>query len=358
MKQKVLIGLSGGVDSAVAALLLQKQGYEVIGAFMKCFSEGKNKITGECPWVEDKKSAQRIASSLGIKFIELNYETEYVGQVIKPMFESYSKGLTPNPDSACNNLVKFPYLWNEAKKIKCDFIATGHYIKKIKKGNKFYLKIPKDKKKDQSYFLYGLSQEDLKHTLFPIENYTKSEIRQIAKQKKLHNWNRQGTRGLCFVGNIDVKEFLSQKIKNKPGKIKDLEGNLVGIHNGVMFYTIGERLGENENIKIENWYRNKVKSKIYLAKKDTKKNVLYVAPQNDPILKRKEFKIKNINYISGKPKKNNILLRIRHLGDLHKAKIKGKKIILSKPIDGIAPGQSAVFYTKDKIMIGGGEIRF
>src|SRR3989338_3894476 len=129
-KQKVLLGLSGGVDSAVATIILQKQGYEVIGAFMRCFSEEKNKITGECPWIEDRKSAQKIASKLGIKFITINYEKEYSNQVIGPMFKAYANGKTPNPDSACNNLVKFPYLWKEAKKLNCNFIATGHYIKK------------------------------------------------------------------------------------------------------------------------------------------------------------------------------------------------------------------------------------
>ncbi len=359
MKQKVLLGLSGGVDSAVATLLLQKEGYEVIGAFMRCFSEEKNKITGECPWIEDRKSAQKISSQLGIEFITINYENEYTKQVIKPMFQSYAKGLTPNPDSACNTVIKFPYLWKEAKKHNCKFIATGHYIiKKIEKNNKFYLKIPKDSKKDQSYFLYGLSQEDLKHTLFPIGNYKKEEIRELAKQNNLHNWNRQGTRGLCFVGNIDVKSFLKQKIKNKPGIIKDPDGNIVGQHNGMMFYTIGERLGENQDIQISNEYRNKVKSKIYIAKKDIKNNILIVAPENHPLLKTKEFKIKNINYISGKPKEKSILVRIRHLGDLNKAQIKGNKIILHKPIEGVAPGQSAVLYTKSKTLIGGGEISY
>ena len=358
MKQKVLLGLSGGVDSAVAALLLQKKGYEVIGAFMRCFSASKNKITGECPWIEDRKSAQKIASKLGIKLITINYEKEYSNQVIKPMFRDYAKGLTPNPDSTCNTIVKFPYLWKEAKKLGCDFIATGHYIKKIEKNNKFYLKIPKDNNKDQSYFLYGLSQEDLKHTLFPIGNYTKSEVRNIAKENSLHNWDRKGTRGLCFIGNIDVKLFLKQKIKNKPGIIKDPQGNNVGKHNGMMFYTIGERLGENENVKIEDKYRNQVKSKLYIAKKDIKNNILTIGPKSHPILKKREFYIKNINWISGKPKSPNILVRIRHLGELNKAKIKGNKIILNDSIEGLAEGQSAVLYTKSKILLGGGEIKY
>jgi tRNA-specific 2-thiouridylase len=357
-KQKVLLGLSGGVDSAVAALILQKQGYEVVGVFMRCFSESKSKITGECPWIEDKKSAQKIASALGIKFIVLNYEKEYTNAVIKPMFRDYARGLTPNPDSACNTIIKFPYLWKEAKKYNCSHIATGHYIKKIKKQNKFYLSIPKDKLKDQSYFLYGLSQEDLKHTLFPIGDYTKSEVRKIAKKNNLENWDRKGTRGLCFVGNIDMKSFLKQKIKNKPGIIQSPEGRVVGKHDGMMFYTIGERLKENQNVAIDNIYRNQVKSKLYIAKKDIKNNILVIAPKNHSILKRKEFKIKNLNLISGKPWTNQILVRVRHLGQLNKAKLKDNKVILDNSIEGLAPGQSAVLYTKSKIMLGGGEISY
>ena len=133
MKQKVLLGLSGGVDSAVAALLLKKQNYEVIGAFMRCFSEEKNKLTAECSYLEDKKDAQKIAAQLNIKFIELNYEKEYKKQVLNEMFKAYADGITPNPDAQCNTKIKFPFLWKEAKKYNCDFIATGHYVKKIKK---------------------------------------------------------------------------------------------------------------------------------------------------------------------------------------------------------------------------------
>lgn len=358
MKQKVLLGLSGGVDSAVAAILLQKKGYEVVGAFMHCFSEEKNKITGECPWIEDRKSAQKIASQLGIKFITLNYEKEYSMQVIKPMFQAYTKGITPNPDSACNTVIKFPYLWKEAKKHNCDFIATGHYIKRVEKNKKFYLRIPKDRNKDQSYFLHGLNQKDLEHTLFPIGDYTKREVRDIAKKNNLPNWNRQGTRGLCFVGNIDMKSFLKQKIKNKPGIIKSPEGDVIGKHDGMMFYTIGERLKENNQVIVNKRYRNKVKSKLYIASKNIKKNEIIIAPKNHPILKRKEFKIRNINYISSKIKSSSILVRIRHLGDLNKATIKGNRIILNKPIEGVAEGQSAVLYTKSKIMLGGGEIQY
>lgn len=385
-KQKVLLGLSGGVDSAVTALLLKKQGYEVIGAFMRCFSEEKNKLTNECSYLEDKKDAQRIAAQLNIPFIELNYEKEYKAQVLDEMFKAYERGITPNPDSQCNTKIKFPFLWKEAKKLKCDFIATGHYVKKISaqkrakhvsykldakkslrpiaRNNRYYFKIPKDKTKDQTYFLYGLKQEDLKHTLFPIGDYTKSEVRQIAKSNNLHNWNRQSTRGLCFIGNIDVKQFLKQRIKNKPGKIISPESQVVGKHQGIQFYTIGERIGNNENIQISNAYRNKTKAKLYIADKNRKTNTLTVAPENHNLLFKKQFQIKNINYITEKLKfpLKNIKVRIRHLGKLMQADItnQGNKLIvnLKHPTQGIAEGQSVVIYTNSRIMLSGGEIRY
>ena len=401
MKQKVLLGLSGGVDSAVAALLLKKQGYEVIGAFMRCFSE-KNKITKtlhlnrdfwdaqsarthfditkECTYLEDKKDAQRIAAQLNIKFIELDYEKEYKSQVLNKMFKAYVEGVTPNPDAQCNIKIKFPFLWKEAKKRECNFIATGHYAKKIKmqqirrnrtklrpilKNQKeylYYLKIPKDKNKDQTYFLYGLTQKDLEHTLFPIGDYTKSKVRHIAKKHKLHNWNKHGTRGLCFVGNIDFKHFLKQKIKNKPGKVLSADKKLIGTHQSLEFYTIGERI-KDQDIQINKEYRNKVKSKLYVAKKDKKTNTIIVAPKKHPLLFKSQFQIININLINKVNfPLNNIKVRIRHLGELIPAQItKNKnKIIctLKNPTQGIAEGQSAVIYTNQGTLLCGGEIRY
>ena len=364
MTEKVLLGLSGGVDSAVAGLLLKRQGYEVIGAFMRCFSEEKNKLTGECPWIEDKKEAQKIATKLKIKFIELNYEKEYTDEIIKPMFKSYSEGKTPNPDAECNTIIKFPFLRKEAKKLGCKYIATGHYAKKIEKNGKFYLKIPRDKLKDQTYFLYGLSQEILKFSLFPTGDYTKSEIRKIAKENNFPNWNRKGTKGLCFVGNINMKQFLKQKLKNKIGKIISPEGEMVGTHQGIQFFTIGERIGENEQITITHKYRNKIKSKIYIAEKNKLNNTLTIAPENHLILFKKYFTIKKINWISDVPKfpLKNIKVRIRHLGSLIHAEIHKKSknmiVILKKKTLGIAEGQSCVIYANTGIMLGGGEITY
>ena len=363
-KQKtVLLGLSGGVDSAVAALLLKKKGYKVIGAFMRNFSETKNKLTGECSWVEDKKEAQKIAAKLNIPLIILNFENEYKKYVINPMFESYKKGLTPNPDSLCNKIIKFPLLWKEAEKLGADYIATGHYIKRKKTKKGFSLQIPKDKKKDQSYFLYDLTQKDLEHTLFPIDKYSKEQVRKIAKKSRLSNYDKKGTSGICFVGKINMKDFLKQKIKPKKGKLLNPEGKIVGEHNGIMYYTIGERIGERYGIKINKEYSNKLGKKLYIANKKIKKNELIIAPEGHPILEKGNFYIKQINWISEKPKLplKNIKVKIRHLGDMIPAKIqlKNKKYFCTttRPIKGLAEGQSAVIYQKKNIL-GGGEIRF
>lgn len=358
-KQTVLVGLSGGVDSAVTALLLKKQGFKVIGAFMINFSETKNKLTGNCSWAEDKKDAEKIAAILKIQLITLNFEKEYKKLVIDPMFKSYAKGITPNPDSLCNKTIKFPLLWKQAKKLKADFIATGHYakIKKTKSG--FNLLIPKDKNKDQTYFLYDLTQSDLKHTLFPLSNLTKQKVRKIAKKNKFPNHNKKGTSGICFVGKINMKSFLSQKIKSKPGKITDPEGKIIGHHNGIMFYTIGEKIRPSIGTEIQKGPL--AQKKWYVAQKKIKSNTLIAAPEGHPALLKKEFFIKKINWINEKPNLplKNIKVKIRHLGELVPAKIERKKnkhlCTLKKPLQGIAEGQSAIIYKKNTVL-GGGEI--
>jgi len=368
MKNKqpsVLIGLSGGVDSAIAAMLLQKKGYKVYGAFIKSFSKRKNKLQGKCLWKEDIKYAKKIAKLLGIFLITFNFEKEYQKQVIDPMFDSYKKGLTPNPDSLCNKKIKFPLLWKQAQKFGINFIATGHYIKKVKnKDGSFSLKIPKDKTKDQSYFLYDLTQSDLKHSLFPLgdANLTKKQVREIARKNKFPNYNKPGTRGLCFVGKTDMKSFLKQKIKSRPGKLLDPKGNIVGEHNGIMFYTIGERAGDKYGIVVDKYYRNK-HGKLYIIQKDRKKNTLTIAPEGHKAAYKKSFFITKSNFINPKPKLplKNIKVRIRHLAQLHPATVKKQKnkliCVLNKPLQDIAPGQSCVIYQKS-FLIGGGEIRF
>ena len=353
-KQKiVLLGLSGGVDSSIAAYLLKEQGYKVIAAFMKNFSDNKNPLTKNCNWVEERKMAQKIAAILEIPFITLDFEKKYKKQVIDPMFKSYEKGLTPNPDISCNTIIKFPLLWKESRKLKADYIATGHYarIKKTKKG--FQLLKGKDKNKDQTYFLSELTQKDLSHTLFPIGELKKDEVRKIAQKLKLPNFNKPGTKGICFIGKVQMQKFLKSKIKELPGVIKNPEGQTIGQHNGVMFYTIGQRIGENKT-KIDKEFRNKTQNKKwFVVSKNTRSNILIAAPQNHKALKSNEIKIKKLHLINPKSSMPKPLkARIRHLGPLHSGKLsKDKKtFILSKALEAIAPGQQLTLYHKDQLI--------
>ncbi|MBX4212641.1 tRNA 2-thiouridine(34) synthase MnmA [Candidatus Pacearchaeota archaeon] len=348
----VVIGMSGGVDSSVAALLLKKQGYNVIGAFMKNFSDTKNKITGECAWRDEQKMAQKVALILKIPLVTFDFEKEYKDQVIEPMFRDYKRGLTPNPDILCNTLIKFPLFWKEAKKLGADYIAMGHYarIKKTKKG--FQLLAGRDKKKDQSYFLYELSQEDLSHTLFPLGNYTKEEVRDIARKKKFPNADKPGTKGICFVGKVDMQQFLKKRIPSRQGKVISPKKEIIGIHPGASYYTIGQRIGPSIGINFSKEWKN-LGERWYVA--DKKGNTIIAAPENHPLLKKKKIYIINFNHIAKMPKVG-LKARIRHLGSFNAGKLKNNTFTFSKPVESIAEGQSIVIYHKNSI-VGGGQIR-
>ncbi|MEI6849495.1 MAG: tRNA 2-thiouridine(34) synthase MnmA [archaeon] len=349
-KQKtIMIGLSGGVDSAVAAMLLKKQGYNVIGAFMKNFSDTKNPYTGECSYLEDKRMAEKVALKLKIPFVVFDFEKEYKKYVIDVMYGDYKSGKTPNPDILCNKLIKFPLFWKKAKKLGADYIAMGHYarIKPSKTG--YELLSGRDVSKDQSYFLADISQSDLSHTLFPLGNLTKEKVRAIAKKNNLPNWNRHGTTGICFVGKVNMQSFLEKKIKPKIGKVLDSNNNIIGNHKGISFYTIGQKAGSHIGINIEKPLKDSQK-KFFIAKK-IKPNTLIVAPEGHELLKSEIINIKNLHQINPKEKKpSNLKVRIRHLGQLHPGKLKGNQFILNKAIESITPGQIAVFYSKDKVM--------
>ena len=359
-KVKILLAMSGGVDSSVAALLLKKQGYEVIGAFMVNWSDTKNKITGECSWREERRIAMKIAAKLEIKFITLNFEEEYKKDVVEVMFKNYQKGITPNPDIDCNDKIKFPLLIREAKKLGCDFVATGHYAKIKNNKGKYELLRAKDELKDQSYFLYRIKQNELKNILFPIGEYTKKEIREIAKKNKFQNYNKKGTVGICFIGKINLKEFLKKRIKPKKGIILNPDGDKIGEHDGIYYYTIGQRIGQRFGIEVLK--PEKMQKKWYVAKKILKTNTIIAAPENHPLNFRKEIIIKNPHWINEKPKNNTeVLSRIRQVGELLPSKLqyeKGKlKIILKKAITGVSQGQAIVLYLGTKCL-GGGVISF
>ncbi|HLC54594.1 MAG TPA: tRNA 2-thiouridine(34) synthase MnmA [Candidatus Nanoarchaeia archaeon] len=357
-KQKfVLLGLSGGVDSAVAALLLKKQGYHVIGAFIKSFSETKNKLTNECNWVEEKRMAQKMAAHLQIPFIVLDFEKAYTSQVIKPMIKAYKEGITPNPDIACNTLIKFPLLWKAARKLKADYIATGHYARIKKTKNTFELHQGRDKSKDQSYFLCELSRRDLSHTLFPVGNHLKSQVKQIAKKNNFPNYDKPSTKGICFVGNIPLKSFLEKRLRKKSGVVLNDRGQIIGKHDGAHYYTLGERVRPTIGINIIKGVSSQ--KRFYIAKKDMEKNTITVVPENHLLLKHSAFNLKKVHWINSKDKKIKLRakVRVRHLGKLMPSVLKIKRgrlqFTLGEPASGIAPGQSAVFYQGTRIVCGG-----
>jgi tRNA-specific 2-thiouridylase len=397
---KVLVAMSGGVDSSVAAMLMKKNGYEVVGAFMKNWSNTKNQLSGECQWREDRRMAMKIAAKIGIPLITFDFERQYRKEVISKMFRLYKKGITPNPDIDCNQKIKFPLLWKEAKKLGADFIVTGHYarIKKIKASknskknvndkNKFHgtslhinfninerasetgeccqyeLFRAKDETKDQSYFLYTLNQNDLSHSLFPVGNYTKKQVRKIAEKNGFENFNRKGTVGICFVGKINLKKFLQKKIKPKQGKILNPEGKQIGVHDGIYYYTIGQRIGSRFGIEIEKKDENGGMKRWYVARKIKKTNTIIAAPENHPLNFRKEMIISKPHWINEMPKKNNkVLSRIRQVGELLPSTLKydnnkkKHKLILKKKITGVSEGQAVVLYSGKKVL-GGGVIGF
>ena len=363
--------MSGGVDSSVAALLLKRKGYEVYGAFMKNWSDTKNKVTGQCAWVEERDHAIKIATKLEIPMITLDFERQYKKEVVDEMFKKYKAGITPNPDIDCNKKIKFPLLLKEANKRGINLIATGHYARIKKRKGIFYLHRAKDESKDQSYFLYAQNQNELAHTLFPIGNLTKKKVRKIAERNKFQNFDKKGTVGICFIGKINLKNFLSKKIKPKKGKILDPQGKIIGEHDGVYYYTIGQRLGPRYGFELER--KNQTTGRMdrwYVAQKDVKKNIIIAAPEGHSLLEKKEMIVKEFHLISENEKEfikniskspERIFSRIRQVGELIPSQIeyKNKKITitLNKPLTGISEGQAVVIYEKTKCL-GGGVISF
>lgn len=364
-----MLAMSGGVDSSVAALLLKKKGYEVVGAFMKNWSDTKNEL-GECAWRDERKFAIKIASQLDIPLITLDFEKEYRKEVINEMFKKYKKGITPNPDIDCNQKIKFPLLLKEARKRGIDLIATGHYARVKKRRKIFELFRGKDESKDQSYFLYRINQRELSRTLFPIGNLTKKRVRKIAEKNGFINANKKGTVGICFVGKVNLKDFLKKKIKPKRGKILNPAGEQIGTHDGIYYYTVGQRLGPRYGFEVKREKGTSEVKRWYVARKDAKKNIIIAAPEGHEILYRKKILVKDLHLISDgrkeflerisqKPVK--VTSRIRHVGELLPTKIykKGSEIFaeLNVKITGVSEGQAIVLY-KGKKVLGGGEIGF
>lgn len=333
--KRIFVGLSGGVDSAVSAALLKEQGYDVTGVFIKVWQPSASwRIP--CSWREERRDAMRVALTLDIPFLFFDFEEEYKKGVVDKMVNEYKTGRTPNPDVLCNKEIKFRAFWKKAQEMGADFIATGHY---------------RSGEKDQSYFLWTLTQEDLAHTLFPVGNLEKPEVRKLAKKYNLPVAEKKDSQGICFIGDVSMDEFLSHFIEAKPGKVLDTSGKPIGTHKGTLLYTIGERHG------FEVTRKSPSSHPYYVVSKDLKKNTLTVSSSLQEImeLSPKKVLLEDVNWIK-EPEVPGVLAQIRYRGDKVPAKISlsGKRLSVEfeRPVRGLSLGQSIVFYD-DGTLLGG-----
>ena len=363
---KVLVGLSGGVDSAVAAYLLIKQGYEVSACFMRNWdSLANNDYLGnpninnsQCPQEADYDDAVKVANKLGIPLYRIDFVKEYWDDVFSYLIREYEAGRTPNPDIFCNKYIKFDAFKKFAIEKGFDCIAMGHYAKRVDKDGVSYLCKSFDQNKDQTYFLSQISQEQLAFSLFPLGDIDKKEVRKIAHELELEIADKKDSTGVCFIGERNFKEFLKNYIPAKKGDIVDIDSNrVIGRHDGVMYYTIGQRrglgIGGIANEEAKGWF---------VVKKDIKKNILYVASGSDSDrLNSDSCLVKQLNFISYKPKDGehiNVKFRYRQKDNgvtIHYVGEDTVELKFDEPYKAVTPGQAAVFY-KDDICLGGGLI--
>ena len=403
-RAKVFVGMSGGVDSSVAAMLLVEQGFEVVGVYMKNWSEDLPGM--KCPWAEDLADAKRVAVKLGIDFEVWDFEQAYREKVVEYMLAEFRKGNTPNPDVMCNQEIKFKLFYEKAMAAGADFIATGHYARvedilqrrgvrsaaargeaPATRGDGLAGRDPErsisptlfgrtqdrsvelasikeqastallmraaDENKDQTYFLYRISDEALNHTLFPIGGMKKPEVKKLAEEKGLHNAYKKESMGVCFVGEVGMKDFLKEYIDAEPGEIRGIESERVlGYHEGAIFYTIGQRHG---------LYLSGVAGEVndgmpyYVVKKDVAKNVVYVSKNlNNEELWTDKLELRDV-FLRAELAKTEVLVRLRHRAPLIPAKFDGKTLFFEQKVKRPASGQSAVLYN-DEICLGGGII--
>lgn len=336
--------MSGGVDSSVTAALLKEQGYDVTGVYMKNWSQDLPGFV--CPWKEDYQDAKRVAVQLGIPFKMYDFETEYRQKVVDYMIEEYQAGRTPNPDIMCNQEVKFRLFLETALEDGADFIATGHYAR-IKDGQ---LLAGLDKNKDQSYFLYRVTEDALRKSLMPIGELTKPEVREQARKLGLSTAEKKDSQGICFVGKVGIKEFLQQFVKTAPGNIVDDKSQVVGQHDGALFYTIGQRHG----LKVGGGLP------YYVVGKDMAKNEVYVTTDlQDERLWKDRLTLTSPHWINQAPTiEGEYAIRTRYRADLVKVRSitqqgQNWQVELVDEVRAITPGQSAVVYQNDRVVGGG-----
>ncbi len=387
---RVVIGLSGGVDSSVAAWLLKEQGHEVIGLFMVNWHDTTGTLEGDCPWYDDQVFAELVAKRLDIPFRFVDLSEEYKHRVVDYMFSEYEQGRTPNPDVLCNREIKFDVFLKEALKMGADYVATGHYCQKQVEhvdGREVYrLVAGADKNKDQSYFLCQLTQEQLRYALFPIGHMLKPEVRAIATEQKLATAKRKDSQGICFVGKVDLPVFLQQQIAARQGNVHEIlpswrgygvergendlealcqpyrytvrDGKKIGTHNGAHFYTIGQRKGLGIGGR---------KESLFVLATDVRENVIYVGEgDSHPGLYRRALRIKpsEVHWVDPEERmtvgeRRSYAVRIRYRQALQRASLicreEGLYILFEEPQRGIAAGQFAAWYDGE-VLAGSGVI--
>ena len=387
---RIAVGLSGGVDSSVAALLLKEAGHDVFAVFMQNWNDATGTLHGDCEWEEERSVAEMVARKIGIPFHFVDLSTEYRRRVVDYMFDSYERGFTPNPDVLCNREIKFDSFLKHALSLGAEYVATGHYCRKDEvpgpDGKPSYrLLAGLDKNKDQSYFLCQLTQEQLKYALFPIGGITKPEVRRIAREAGLPSADKKDSQGICFVGKVDLPVFLQQKLKPKEGKVVEIfrdyydglkaaetieelaepfvycekDGKVAGVHQGAQFYTIGQRHGLNIGGH---------KNPIFVIATDVESNIIYVGEgQDHPGLYRKGLRIDNrdIHWIRpemamAEGEERDYLVRIRYRQPLQQARLRrlsdGLYIVFEKPQRGVTAGQFAAWYSEEGELQGSGVI--
>jgi tRNA-specific 2-thiouridylase len=368
----VILGISGGVDSSVAALLLQQQGYNVEAVFMQNWqedTEGENSVSGGgCNAAQDLKDAQQVCEKLSIPLHVVNFSHEYWYKVFQYFLDEYAAGRTPNPDVMCNKEIKFRVFLDYAKQLGADYIATGHYARHNVHHDSHQLLKAKDAGKDQTYFLYTLNQEQLKHVLFPLGDLVKDEVRTIAEKNQFINHAKKDSTGICFIGERKFKQFLGEYLLVKPGEIIEVDsGTVIGKHDGVMFYTLGQRqglgIGGMKGAKESPWY---------VAGKDIKHNQLLVSQDPDhPMLLTDNLRCNQVHWISGRapqlPLTCKAKIRYRqedqdcviettnaaNIGDSGNDNGVSCDVKFAKPQWAITPGQAVVFYREDECLGGG-----
>ncbi|MFQ5661796.1 MAG: tRNA 2-thiouridine(34) synthase MnmA [Candidatus Paceibacteria bacterium] len=356
--KKVFVALSGGVDSSVAAALLQQRGLKVTGVFIKVW----HPEFLPCQWRKDQVDAMRVCAKLEIPFLTFDLEKEYKKEIIDYMISEYRQGRTPNPDVMCNKQIKFGAFLKKALSSGADYIATGHYARIIEKNGEYKMLVGNDDNKDQSYFLWTLTQEELKHSLFPTGEFEKPEVRKLAEKFGLSTAKKKDSQGLCFIGKLDIADFLKNYIEEKKGDVLNEKGKVIGHHSGVTFLTIGQRHGFTITDKGTH------DKPYYIVSKDIKNNTITVShpirtdgletrPTSNGTSK-KSIKIKDVNWISGEMPNisKNYKARIRYRQELQNCKItkrQGLSVEFEKSQDTAASGQSLVIYDGEECLGGG-----